>query len=248
MHSDITVVIATSVLPSHPSTAIIDETIASIRHHLPVSEIILQMDGIRDEQVDRTDDYIEYKKQVYWKALHEWHNVLPIEFDKHSHQSTMMAETFQYIKTPLMLYVEGDTPLTTAKSIDWDACKKMIYDGDANTIRFHHEDVIPKDHQHLMLETQGDFIRTYQWSQRPHLSSVMYYKESVIPQVPSNQFIEDTYHGVLHNAWNDYGMIGWHKHRLWIYYPDKGVHIKRSENLDGRAGGLKYTSDDEVGL
>jgi hypothetical protein len=124
----------------------------------------------------------------------------------------------------------------------------MIYDGDANTIRFHHEDVIPKDHEHLMLGTQDDFMMTYQWSQRPHLSSVLYYKETVIPQVPSKQFIEDTFHGVLHNAWNDYGMIGWHKHRLWIYYPDNGKHIKRSENLDGRAGGLKYTSDDEVGL
>jgi len=248
MHKDITIIVATSVLPSHPSTAILDETIASIRHHLPDSEIIIQMDGIRAEQIHRKDAYIEYKNQVYWKALHQWHNVLPIEFDKHSHQSTMMAETFEYIKTPLMLYVEGDTPLKITKDIDWDACKKMIYDGDANTIRFHHEDVIPEDHNYLMLGVEKGFMRTYQWSQRPHLTSVLYYKETVIPGVASRTFIEDGFYSVVNCAYNDYGMIGWNKHRLWIYYPDNGEHIKRSEHLDGRAGGLKYTGDDEVGL
>lgn len=80
---DITVVVVSSVLPSHPSTAVIDETIASIRHHLPDSEIILQLDGLRDEQLDRKADYDEYKTRVTWKCLHKWSNVLPVVFDKH---------------------------------------------------------------------------------------------------------------------------------------------------------------------
>jgi hypothetical protein len=61
MHKrDITIVIATSVLPSHPSTSIIDETIASVRSHFPENEIILQMDGLRKERMSRKLDYDEY--------------------------------------------------------------------------------------------------------------------------------------------------------------------------------------------
>jgi hypothetical protein len=45
---DITVVLVTSVIPSHPETYIVEETIKSIRHHLPDSEIILQIDGLRE--------------------------------------------------------------------------------------------------------------------------------------------------------------------------------------------------------
>jgi hypothetical protein len=36
--SDVTIILATSVLPSHPDTRIIDETIKSIRVHFPKNE------------------------------------------------------------------------------------------------------------------------------------------------------------------------------------------------------------------
>lgn len=245
--NEITVVIPTSVLPSHPSLAIIEETLASVRHHLPDSEIILQIDGLRDEQADRKKDYDEYKTQILWNCLHKYKNVLPIVFDEHSHQSNMMRETIDLIRTPLMLYVEGDAPLVTDLEIDWAKCVEFIMSGEANTIRFHHEGVIPKEHDNLMLGVKDGFMRTVQWSQRPHLSTVLYYKEFVLPTLREKYFIEDTYHGTVMNDWVDYGRIGWNKHRLWIYYPDSD-NIKRSYHTDGREGGLKFTSDDEVGL
>lgn len=245
--NEITVVIPTSVLPSHPSLAIIEETLASVRHHLPDSEIILQIDGLRDEQADRKKDYDEYKTHILWNCLHKYKNVLPVVFDEHSHQSNMMRETIDLIRTPLMLYVEGDAPLVTDLEIDWAKCVEFIMSGEANTIRFHHEGVIPKEHDNLMLGVKDGFMRTVQWSQRPHLSTVLYYKESVLPTVREKYFIEDTYHGTVMNDWVDYGRIGWNKHRLWIYYPDPD-NIKRSYHTDGREGGLKFTSDDEVGL
>jgi len=248
MNQDITVVIPTSVLPSHPSTEIIDITITSIRHHLPKAEIILQIDGLRAEQQDRADDYNEYKTQVLWKCLHEWENVTPFIFDEHSHQTDMMRATIDEIKTPLMLYVEADCPLVTDLPIDWDKCKQFIFDGKANTVRFHFEGVIPKEHDGLMLGEKDGFMKTYQWSQRPHLSTVLYYKDTILPTLKEKFFIEDTFHGTCMNDWYDNGMLGWFKHRLWIYYPGHGKNIKRSYTLDGRDGGLKYTSDDEVGL
>lgn len=244
--NDITVVIPTSVLPSHPSLEIIEETLATIRIHLPTSEILLQIDGLRDEQADRKADYDEYKTQILWNCLHnpDYKNILPVVFDEHSHQTDMLKQTIDLIKTPLMLYVEGDAPLTPDMKIDWQKCIDFIMSGEANTIRFHHEAVIPKEHDNLMLGVEDGFMRTVQWSQRPHLSTVLYYKEVVIPTLRDKFFIEDTYHGVVANDWNDHGRIGWNKHRLWIYYPNPD-NIKRSYHLDGRNGHRKYTSDDE---
>lgn len=243
---DITVIIPTSVLPSHPDTRVIDETINSIRHHLPDSEIMLQIDGLRDEQADRQADYDEYKNKVLWKCLHDWTNVLPIVFDKHSHQTDMLKETMPKVKTSLLLYIEGDAPLVTDLEIDWDKCLDFIYSGQANTIRFHFEGVIPKEHEGLMLGSKNGFMKTVQWSQRPHLSTVDYYKDIVMPTLKPTFFIEDTFHGVVMNDWNDKGKIGWNRHRLWIYYPDGGNNIKRSYHLDGRENTRKFTTDDEI--
>lgn len=241
---DITIIIPTSVLPSHPDTRIIDETIQSVRTHLPDSEIIMQIDGLRAEQQDRLDDYNEYKRRVLWKCLHEWKNVLPIVFEKHSHQSTMLKETIDKIKTSFLLYVEGDAPLTPDLPIEWDKCIDWINEGKANTIRFHFEAQIPEEHNHLMLGFENGFMKTIQWSQRPHLSTVNYYKDIVMPTLKPDFFIEDTFHGIVHNDYMDKGIAGWARHRLWIYHPEG--NIKRSYTTDGRQGTRKFTSDDEV--
>jgi hypothetical protein len=247
---DITVVLVTSAIPSHPDTRIIDETIKSIRYHLPDSEIILQIDGLREEQIHRKGDYDEYKNRVLWKCLHEYKNVLPIIFDEHSHQTTMIKETISIIKTPLMLYVEGDTPLVTDEHINWGECIRLIESNKANTIRFYHEAKVPEAHDWLMLELEDGFLQTYQWSQRPHLTKVSYYKDKIIPHLPDKTFIEDVLHSLIYEAyivpWRKHGRRdGWNEHKLWIYYPSK-TNNKRSYHLDGRQGLRKFTGDDDA--
>ena len=234
--NDITIVVATSVLPSHPDTDIIDETVFAIRSHFPDNEIILQMDGLREERLARKSDYDEYKSKVLWKCMHEWKNVLPIVFDEHCHQTTMMKRTIDLINTAAMLYVEGDAPITPDCEIDWQKCLDMFESGKANTIRFHFEAVIPDEHSHLMFGLEDGFMRTTQWSQRPHLSTVKYYREMVLPVSNEKTFIEDKFHGVVQDD-------GWDKHKLWIYHPEG--NIKRSYHLDGRQGTQKFTSDDD---
>ncbi len=232
---DITVIIPTSILPSHPSAHIIEETINSIRYHLPENEIIIQVDGLRFERLDKKNVYDEFKNIILWKSLHEWKNVLPIIFDVHSHQTTMMKETIKEIKTSSMLYVEADCPLVVDKEILWNECLDMLEYEKANTIRFHFEDFIPKPHLHLMLEKHDNFLQTTQWSQRPHLSLIKYYKDVVLPFSEEKTFIEDRFHGKVQDD-------GWDNHKLWIYHPDGG--IKRSRHLDGRQGTRKFTVDD----
>lgn len=245
--NDITIVIATSVLPSHPNTDIIDETIRSIRVHFPENEIIMQIDGLRKEQKKRKKDYDEYKNRILWKCLHEYKNVIPFVFEKHSHQTTMMNKTINEIKTPLMLYVEGDAPLTPDEPIDWDSCLKMFNSDKANTIRFHFEAFIPESHKHLMFGLEDGFMKTAQWSQRPHLTRTDYYKNIVLPNCKEIFFIEDTFHGRLQDEilpYDTFSEDGWNTHKLWIYHPEG--NIKRSYHLDGREGTQKFTTDDDA--
>jgi hypothetical protein len=234
---NITIVVVTSILPSHPDTLILDETIASVRSHFPENEIILQIDGLRKERLDRKDVYDEFKSRVLWKCLHEWKNVLPIIFDDHSHQTNMMKETIGLVQTAAIVYVEGDAPITPNAEIDWQKCLDMLEYEKANTIRFHFEASIPADHEHLMLGIEDGFMKTLQWSQRPHLSLTKYYREVVLPACDDRTFIEDKFHGVVQDD-------GWDKHKLWIYHPEG--NIKRSYHLDGRQGTRKFTSDDDI--
>jgi len=244
---DVTIILATSVLPSHPGTDIIDETIKSIRFHFPKNEIIMQIDGLRQEQKSRRQDYNEYKNRILWKCMHEYKNVLPIIFKEHSHQTTMMRKTINEIQTPILLYVEGDAPLVTDVDIEWQECLDLLTYGQANTVRFHHEASIPEPHNHLMFGLEDGFMKTSQWSQRPHLSKVKYYKNIVLPPLEDKTFIEDRTHGIIQDDILPYGQFskeGWNKHKLWIYHPEG--NIKRSYHLDGREGGRKFTTDDDA--
>jgi len=244
---DVTIVMATSILPDHPNTDIIDETISAIRYHFPNNEIIMQIDGLRREQQHRKADYDEYKNRILWKCLHEYKNVLPIIFKKHSHQTTMMRRTIDLIETPLLLYVEGDAPLTVDNTIDWQKCLDLIESEKANTIRFHFESSIPEPHKHLMFGLEDIFMKTAQWSQRPHLSRVSYYRDVILPPLDNKTFIEDRTHGIIQDdilPYDNFNDDGWNKHKLWIYHPEE--NIKRSYHLDGRQGTRKFTTDDDI--
>jgi hypothetical protein len=245
--NDITIIVATSVLPSHPDTKIIDETISAIRAHFPNNEIILQIDGLREERLSHKIHYDEYKNKVLWKCLHEWKNVLPIIFDEHSHQTTMMKKTIDIINTSVMLYVEGDAPITPDCEIDWQKCLDMLEYQKANTIRFHFEASIPFEHNHLMFGIEDGFMKTSQWSQRPHISTVKYYRDIVLPFSHERTFIEDRFHGKVQDdclPYDNFNQKGWEIHKLWIYHPEG--NIKRSYHLDGREGTQKFTVDDDA--
>jgi hypothetical protein len=244
----ITVVIPVSPIPSHPNIDILAQTVASVRVHLPDSEIMLTFDGVRPEQ--------EQWRKRYEAATHDslvladtvWHPVVPTIFDSHNHQTGMLRNILDDIRTPLLLYVEQDTPIVgpsdhEGRAIEWEILCGAILDGTSNTIRLYHEAVMPAEHQHLMHGREGrlPLLRTSQWSQRPHLSSVAYQRRMLGTHFTktAKSFIEDKMYGVVTEAYNVDGVAGWLQHRLHIYAPDS-QSWKRSLNLDGRDGGDKY--------
>ncbi len=245
----LTVVVPVSPIPSHPDTAVLDETLASIRHHLPDVEIIVTFDGVRPEDEHRRPDYTEFTRRMIWHLDHVDGHALPMVFDQHEHQTGMMRAALHEIRTPLLMYVEADTPLVTDQEIDFDNVSAFVESGRSNVVRLHHEAVIPADHDHMMLDYEncqtgysgGDYLQTSQWSQRPHVASVAFYRRIMdgcfTPRARS--FIEDRMHGVVDEAFRTDGLSGWNQYRLHIYDPGEG-NMKRSYHLDGRAGGPKY--------
>lgn len=242
-HESITVVIPCSPIKSHPSTAIIDETISTIRTHLPDAEIIVTFDGVRPEQEDRRANYEMFKRQFLWECYNNpmYKNILPINFKEHSHQVKMAREAMNWVKSEVVLYVEQDTPITPDCEIEWEKCLDFIHSGEANLIRFHFEAFVPEEHKHMIIgEVENGFLRTAQWSQRPHLIATPYFNR-ILDQYFSPDaicFIEDKMHGIVWEDYKIYGTMGWNQHRLWIYHPDG--NIKRSYTTDGRQGEPKW--------
>ena len=240
---DVTVVIPCSPIKSHPSIKVIAETIRTVREHLPYAEIIVTFDGVRSEQEDRRADYEEFKRRFLWECYHnkKFSNILSLIFDEHMHQVKMAREALKFVESDNVLYVEQDTPLTPDYEIDWDKCFEFLASGEANVIRFHFEAFVPEEHKHLMIgEVENGFLKTYQWSQRPHLITTAYFDSILQKNFTEDAvcFIEDKMHGVVQDEVSRFGLNGWYQHRIWIYHPEGS--IKRSYHLDGREGEAKW--------
>lgn len=232
----ITVVMPTSQIPSHPSTAVIDETLATVRAHLPRAEVLITADG------GTGAGYDEYLWRLVL-ACHQRHDrVLPIIHRRHLHQAEMMRQVLPLVRTPLVLYVEHDAPLTPDREIPWEAAAAAIGSGEINALRFHFETGVHPEHVHLMPDLEPrhaavgalPYLRCAQWSQRPHLAATDYYRRILADhfEVGRPAFIEDVMHSVLDCAWRDHGLAGWDHHRLAMFAPPGD--IKRSYHLDGR--------------
>lgn len=246
LRDKLTVIIPTSPIKSHPSTKIIEQTINSIRSHLPDCEIIITFDGVRGEQEQYRDNYEEYIRKMLWKCNFEYKNVLPLVFTEHLLQVQMARKALEYVKTPLLLYVEHDCTIRVDGSIDWQGIVRCVEDGTANMVRLSHESEVLDVHKHMYFDDVPQVIngipllRTSQYSQRPHVASVAFYKRILNDYFSPDAvtMIEDRMYGVVEQAAREDGIPGWNQFRIWLYAP--GHDYKRSYTTDGRDGDLKY--------
>ena len=140
------------------------------------------------------------------------------------------------VRSPLVLFVEHDTPLTG--EVDWPGCARAVLSGAVNLVRFHHEASVLEPHKHLMVDevprvVEGvPLLRTVQWSQRPHLAATGSYRNWLEAGWwrESDGMIEDRMHGVVENDWLQHRDAG--RFRLSMCAPEGD--IKRSTHLDGR--------------
>ena len=245
----ITVICPTCPIPSHPDTWMIEEVVDSIRAQLPTAEIIIPCDGMRPSMADHQADYDEFLLRLTRLCAHKWSNVVPVILDEWHHQAASTRVALEKVRTPLILFVEHDTPLTG--EIDWTGLCALVETGTVNMVRLHHETQIGEPHKHMALDEpevhlgasdarpEGvPVVRTVQWSQRPHLATTAFYRERVMPMFPAtlpSTYIEWVLHGAVTHGVERGLDVTWDKWRVAIYYPPGG-NIQRSLHLDGRAG------------
>ena len=241
----ITVLVPTSPIPSHPSTAILRETVESVRAQLPHAEILVLCDGPNPSVEGYRAAYESYLYEVARLCREEWHDVLPVIHDTHQHQSGMTRHALNLVTTHTILYAEHDCPIRG--SIPWRQMLDAITDDAARVIRLHHEARIHPEHEHLMLGPSKDIrgvqmAPTQQWSQRPHLASTALYRQAITCHFGGKAcMIEDVLHGVVQT---DTTQGCWDRWKLHILTEPNGEHgIRRSWHTDGRAGDLKWTGE-----
>lgn len=237
-----TVMVATSPIHSHPDTKIIEETLDSIRHHTD-APIYVMCDGVREEQNHYQTNYEEYLRRLVWLTNFKYENVIPWIYDDHLHQGEMTSRTLAHVNTPHIMFVEHDTPLVQDYEIPFDAIFDLLKDADL--VRLHHEAGIHPEHEHLMVTdipimVDGEpFLKTSQWSQRPHIANTEYYRRIIDRYFDgSKTMIEDRMHGVTQQGWLERGLPAWYDHRLYMYAPEG--NMKRSYHLDGRGDDPKW--------
>lgn len=217
---DVTVVVPTSPVPIHPSTAIIERVIASIKSQLPNAPILILCDGVRPELKHRESQYREYLARLGSLGFQ------PFIFAEHMQQSGMLMETLEFIKTPFLFFCEHDA-IVDDKPINWDAIEKLLSLRIANTVRLYWHETIHPEHEHLMLERDGDFVKTKQWSSWPHISRLDFYKKIMEQHFgPGERMMTETrlYSPVLESPWEEY--------RTMIYAPQPDAI--RFHHLDAR--------------
>lgn len=235
MADPVTVFIPTSPIPSHPSTEIIYQTIMSVRRHLPDATIWILIDGVRPEMECIQPQYAEYLRRLK-EEIKDF--TLPPRLYHASafwHQVRLLRHGMEFVRTPLVMFCEHDTPLADAQ-IPWTKIFRVLDRGDVDFIRFLPEPQVHREHEYLMrgmiYPLDLPLLKTVQFSARPHVATVDFYRRMLGTFSPSaNCHIEDGFYSHVVRA-------DWEIWKNTIFLPEGNA--QRSLHLDGRAGQKKY--------
>lgn len=225
----VTVLIPTSTIPSHPDTRIIDETLRSIRYHLPSARLIILADGLRPEFEHRRDGYRQYLDALLSRGLEM------LQFPNHCHQATMVKFALGRVTTPLVLWSEHDQALLTGddRMIDWGMLAAAVASGAVELARLMLTETIHPLHEYLYsgaVDGYPQLVRNRQYSGWTHLASTEFYRRMLDGfDTRARMTIERYVYGFIENSGD------WNKWKMASYIPD-AERAKRIRHLDGRAG------------
>lgn len=228
--SDITILVSTSPIVSHPDTAIIDQTIASVRATLPNSPVIIMADGLKPEHQTpvRMAAYGGYKERLQGR----YDNATVLEFPENVNQAGMLGRALDLVKTPLLTYWEHDW--AASPNIEWDALGKIILSGRASLVRFYAYCRIHPLHEGMMLERviwdDIPLVKTMQYSQNPHLAATSAYTLWHAQYLHTRkEAIEEVMHSPV-------ACGPWDRWKVCIYNPLNEGSMQMVRHLDGREG------------
>jgi hypothetical protein len=218
----ITVIIPTSPIPEHPATDTIGKVIASVKRHLPGSEIIVMCDGVRPSVAGRTAQYDGYKDNL------RTYGVEIREFDQPMQQARMVRAVLPEVKTELVMFIEHDIVLDE-KEIDWKRIKELAAQG--YLVRPYWNQGIHPEHEYLMRgELEPGFVKTVQFSGWVFMCRKDYLQRMVDVIGEQNAMLETPLYSVMSEQ-------PWEAWRQVIYLPEGNT--VRFHHLDGRQGDAK---------
>jgi hypothetical protein len=142
MKSILSVVIPSSVIPTHPSTDVIDQCYASVRFHLPDARVYILLDGLRLEDLTRKSAYDAYKNELKRRVREDpkWQNVTLVESSEFRHEAGQAREFLKsgICATPLVLWLQHDAVLLP-EAIEWDEIAAVLQENTLSCVRFNIE-------------------------------------------------------------------------------------------------------------
>jgi hypothetical protein len=234
--NDITILMTTSSIPSHPSTEIIEECMASVREQLPDAPLIILADGLHPSFEYRRNEYEEYLNRLE-PLSRTWGDCTILESEDWVHQANLTRIGLEFTATPTIAFLEHDILLHG--EIPWRKMVGAIASHEAYCIRLSTAEDVPWYWQHLMLDEQRKWpngipmLRTRQWSGCPHLASSEWYRKTITRYFdPACRcFVESVLFGVIGTSVGRDEKL-WDNWRLWMYAPEGNMH--RFSPLPGR--------------
>lgn len=232
--ADCTILISTSPIPSHPSTALIEEVIRNARYWLPKAPVVIMADGVWSGVSHRQNQYREYLNNLQKLNIPD---VVCRQFSQHSSQAKMTRTVLEegFVNTRYLLFNEHDISLRTDISFDWESIFEVLQYKRADVVRLcgFCEGIHPEHQCMCYGETywkDSHFYYTRQWSQWPHVSTPEFYLNILRNHFQPEEImmIEERMHGVCQIPRGSYI-------RIWEYLPlneDKRCFTHR----EGRAG------------
>jgi hypothetical protein len=196
----VSLIVATSPIPTHPNTSLIDEAINSVlRMNYPFYQKIISY----DKSKKTNKDYLRYKslmKKKYPDFIH-------LEMNKHGHFIGSLHNALNYLKTKYFFLVQHDIKLEGNFPIN--ECLKTKLDW--NIIATHHfpeekNDIPEPTHWFPIMKRTKDknLLKSWGWSERIFLSRRNWMMDKIYEYYHNDStknFIESIFHNRFDKLW-----------------------------------------------
>jgi hypothetical protein len=215
LDEQITCLVPTSAIPSHPATYLIEECISGIRHYFPTAKVIIMADEVRPQLEHRRGQYNDYKKNLR-VAVSRLTNVELSEFTGVSQQGIMTRKTLDSgVKTPLVLFCEHDAILRPEPPLEIEAMLNLLLSGDANIVRLYNWGDIWHEHEYLMrgkmaFNGYSRFTKTVQFSGWPLFARADYLRMMFGKHFPPHKIVmleSQMYGPVCASCWEEHKIV-----------------------------------------
>ncbi len=209
---DITILLASSPIPSHPSTRLISSVLSSLRFIKDLkkdTKVLIAQDGCDDSDVLPTyDRYLHKLERLLDRSPL---NSRIVRNPIRGHLTGNIRNAIQFVDTKYVLMLQHDLPFVTEFEI-YPVIEDMEATPSFKHIRFNRRSNVKAkwDAQSDLFgkQMQGKnctYTRTGAWSDQNHLSTVDYYKTIVLSEVSDGTFMESVLNERSHRDHERYG-------------------------------------------